>query len=262
MRSLFRQILSKPKPMPVLYPPAPSGWTLFAVGDIHGRLDCLLHVQALIDAAMLQCEDKQRCAEIYLGDFIDRGPNSAQVLENLHQRQTRRHVGLIQGNHETMMLGYLAGGMSFEAWKAFGGAETLLSYGISEKLLRTENDTLRHTALEAIPAAHVALIKGAKKHIKFGSYCFVHAGIRPGFELENQPPNDLSWVRSEFLESSEDFGFIVVHGHTAVQEIDFRRNRINVDTGAYITNVLSAIRIDAQGVSALSAATDAQERRE
>ena len=258
MRSLFRQILSKPKPLPMLYPPAPSGWTVFAVGDIHGRLDCLLRVQALIDTAMLQCEDKQRCAEIYLGDFVDRGPHSAQVLENIHQRQNLRHVGLVQGNHETMMLGYLAGDVSFESWKAFGGAETLLSYGISEKLLRAENDALRHTALATIPAAHIALISNAKRHIKFGSYCFAHAGIRPGVDLEDQPPKDLTWVRSEFLESSEDLGFIVVHGHTAVQEIDFRRNRINVDTGAYITNVLSAIRIDAQGVSVLSPPGDRQ----
>jgi len=150
-----------------------------------------------------------------------------------------------------MMEAFLQGTMDLEEWKLFGGAETLLSYGLDRKTLLLDTDTVRSKALAAVPAAHRDFLAKALPYLKLAEYCFVHAGIRPEIPLGEQKLEDLTWIRQEFLSYDGTFGFIVVHGHTPVKAVEFKQNRINLDTGAYVTNNLSVLRIDGNGACLL-----------
>ena len=182
-----------------------------------------------------------------VGDLIDRGPSSAQVIERL---RTYRHDGVkpvfLLGNHEEVLLRILGGEAELiTKWRWFGGAECLKSYGVEPSDLagRTDEEALE-IVRKAIPREHKAFLESFVDTCRFGDYLFVHAGIRPGIEIDQQRQTDLRWIREPFLLDDTDHGFVVVHGHTISPEVEVLPNRIGIDTGAYRTGVLTALAIE------------------
>ena len=236
---------------PPPYPPAPEGETLYVVGDVHGRADCLVRAQARIDRDRGAAQAAPPTTEIYLGDYVDRGPEfEGRPRPDGGARATR--VVALRGNHETAMKSFLAGRLPFAAWRALGGAETLLSYGFAASDLRRAGGPPCEDFAERLPEDHRRFLASLGAFHRAGGYGFVHAGLRPGVALESQDVADLTDIRNEFLDDDGDFGFVVVHGHTPVERVDSRSNRINLDTGAYVSNRLSVLRIDAAGAALLA----------
>ncbi len=234
------------------YPPAPEGVTLYAIGDVHGRSDCLANVNALIDRDIARLGIRDHSIEIYLGNYVDRGPDSKGVIDRLIERSTTTPMVLLRGNHEIIMESFLRSLTPFDDWRMLGGLETILSYGVDPRALLSGGGTIRPRDLaERLPVSHIRFISALKKFHQVGRYCFVHAGLRPGIPVEKQSIQDLTWIRDDFLNFAGDFGCIVVHGHTPVSAIELLPNRVNIDTGAYATNRLSVIRIDAYGLAVL-----------
>lgn len=225
-----------------------QGWRAYVVGDVHGRLDLLEQLLAKVHAE-LQHRPAEKTLLVFVGDLIDRGPASAQVLERLrtYQRPGIRTVFLL-GNHEEVLLRILSGEAELiTKWRWFGGAECLASYGVDPGKLAHVGDAEALALVRgAIPPEHVGFLESFADSCRFGDYLFVHAGIRPGVALEQQRQADLRWIRQPFLVDETDHGFVVVHGHTIVEELDERPNRIGIDTGAYRTGVLSALGIEGE----------------
>ncbi len=227
-------------------PSGPRGRRAYAIGDVHGCLELLDRLLARIEVE-IAANPKPKTSIVFLGDIIDRGPASAQVIERLRTYSpSGATVHFIMGNHEEVMLRVLNGEADLlPSWIRFGGAETLKSYGLEpRKLAKMEDDDLKATLRRAIPPAHRNFLGGFADSISFGSYVFVHAGIRPGIDLSEQSQADLRWIREPFLDDSTDHGFVVVHGHTISNAVDVTSNRIGIDTGAFATGVLSALAID------------------
>jgi serine/threonine protein phosphatase 1 len=236
-----------------VYPPAPEGEVLYAIGDIHGRADLLADAMARIDADRERADRAPKETEIYLGDYIDRGPDSKTVVEMMVARAKSARVVALRGNHETLMAAHLAGRLPFAAWRALGGVETLLSYGLDPAALRHPDGPRPEALAGRLPAEHRRFLAQLRPLHVVGGYCFVHAGLRPGVALDQQADADLVGIREPFLGHRSDHGFIVVHGHTPVAAVEFKRNRINIDTGAYLSNRLSVVRIGAAGACLLEA---------
>ena len=237
-----------PQGAPMRYPPAPDGFTVYVVGDIHGRLDLLLDVQRRID------EDKARfvrgrAVEVYLGDYIDRGPDPAGVVSRLIDRTRRVHAEFLRGNHEQLLLDFLSGKDCLDRWLAVGGIATMLSYGLAPGLPSRllAGVVIRRKLRQAIPPEHRQFYEKTGSYVRWGDYLAVHAGIRPGVPLEEQKSADMLGIRQTFLQFDGDFGFVVVHGHTPVMKPELLPNRINIDTGAFATNRLTCLKIDADG---------------
>ena len=222
------------------------GYRAYAIGDVHGRLDLLERLLARIHAE-LERDKPAKTLLILVGDLIDRGPSSAEVIERL---RTYRHRGVqpvfLLGNHEEVLLRILAGDSALIAkWRWFGGSECLESYGVGPaRLAQLTDDQALDVVRAAVPKRHVEFLESFADSCRFGDYLFVHAGIRPGIELEQQSQADLRWIREPFLFDESDHGFIVVHGHTIAEKVEERSNRIGIDTGAYRTGVLTALAID------------------
>ena len=225
----------------------PDGQRVYAIGDIHGRLDLFEALLAAIDR-----DDAERAATewypaattiILLGDLIDRGPNSAGVITAARQLAERRAVTLIAGNHEEMLLRALGDVEVLRGFLRYGGRETLLSYPVDPLLLDSAEDyeTIRQHMIATIPAEDIAYLQQGEAMARIGDYLFVHAGIRPGVAPEEQSERDLRWIREPFLGYPEDHGFVVVHGHTIIPEPEFKANRIGIDTGAYYSGRLTAL---------------------
>ena len=221
----------------------PPDTRLYAIGDIHGRADLLARLHAAIsdDAAAAR---EPRKVLIYLGDYVDRGADSAGVIEMLLDRPLPGFETVhLMGNHEDLLLRFLQDPGIGRLWSMNGGAETLESYGLDGHLLA---DDRAGPALQAglrarLPAAHLRFFQAlAVMHIE-GGCLFVHAGLRPGVPVDQQDAEDLLWIREPFLFSHEDFGYVVVHGHTPVEAPEAHFNRINVDTGAVWTDRLTAV---------------------
>jgi serine/threonine protein phosphatase 1 len=227
-------------------PKVPRGYRVYAIGDVHGRLDLLNEILARIESENA-ARGKARTAIVFLGDLIDRGPASSQVLERV---RTYQHPGVrtvcLTGNHEEVLLRLLRGESGLlRDWLKFGGAECLQSYGIDPIELNRMPPILAVSRLrERIPSAHRSFLEGLADTFRIGSYLFVHAGVRPGIGLMEQSQADLRWIRDPFLEDANDHGFVVVHGHTIHSEVDIRPNRIGLDTGAYRTGVLTAMGLE------------------
>jgi serine/threonine protein phosphatase 1 len=227
-------------------PAGPRGYRAYVVGDVHGRLDLLT---GLLDKLHAEIDRKppRRTLLVFLGDLIDRGPQSAEVVERL---RTYRRSGVrsmfILGNHEEVLLRILDGDASLIAsWLTFGGAECLESYGADPRVVEAKpKDEALAMVRKAIPAAHVEFLRGFADTCRFGDYLFVHAGIRPGVELASQRQSDLRWIREPFLVDESDHGFVVVHGHSISGKIDEQPNRIGIDTGAFATGILTALAIE------------------
>lgn len=227
-------------------PGVPPGYRVYAIGDIHGRLDLLDDALARIEADNAG-RAHARNIIVFLGDLIDRGPSSAQVIE---RARTYRRPGLrtvfIIGNHEEVLLRLLRGESRFvRDWLKFGGAECARSYGISPTALkRMDPGQAVQVLRDKIPKHDQEFLESFVDTFRVGSYLFVHAGVRPGVPLPEQKQSDLRWIRQPFLENEDDHGFIVVHGHTIADQIDVRDNRIGLDTGAYRTGVLTAMGLE------------------
>jgi serine/threonine protein phosphatase 1 len=241
-------------------PAGARGWRAYGVGDIHGRLDLLDQLLDKIHAD-LDRRGARKVLLVFVGDLIDRGPSSAQVVERLrtYKRSGVRTVFLL-GNHEEVLLRILRGDAELiSKWCTFGGAECLRSYGVDpEKIARMRDDDALVAIRAAIPRDHVKFLESFDDSCRFGDYLFVHAGIRPGIEFDQQRQSDLRWIREPFLFDETDHGFVVVHGHTIRSEVEVRSNRIGIDTGAYRTGVLTALAIEGEESWLLDTRTAAQ----
>jgi len=242
-------------------PAGARGWRAYVVGDLHGRLDLLEQLLDKIHQDIVR-RPARKVLLIFLGDLIDRGPNSAQVVERL---RTYEHPGIrtvfLLGNHEEVLLRILAGETELiEKWRTFGGSECLKSYGVDAAALSglEEEDALA-VIRRAIPTEHVDFLESFDDSCRFGDYLVVHAGIRPGVEFDQQRQSDLRWIRDPFLFDETDHGFVVVHGHTIRPEVEMRPNRIGIDTGAYRSGVLTALAIEGSDSWLLDTRTARQE---
>lgn len=227
-----------------------EGLRVYAVGDIHGRDDLLEKLLASIAADRA---DGQATRMVYLGDYIDRGTASRAVIERLYQASSGGEADCLMGNHEAMLLGALDGQADWDLWLTNGGVETMFSYGLDVRdLVRAGDfDTLRERTLQAIPSEHIAFLRGLSLKCEIGDYFFCHAGVRPGVALDRQQQQDLIWIRQDFTGSSAYHGKRIVHGHTPVMEPEILPNRINIDTGAYLTNRLSCVVLEGEEVRVL-----------
>lgn len=227
-------------------PAMPRGFRAYAVGDVHGRLDLLDRMLAEI-VADARARGRAKNLLIFLGDLIDRGPQSAQVLERLRLWQADGWKPVfLMGNHEEVMLRVLEGDCSLlRRWLQFGGAECLQSYGLNPAWLDQADDGAALSAVrEAIPATHVNFVRSFNDTLSIGDYLFVHAGIRPGIALEDQAKADLRWIREPFLSHEDAHEAHVVHGHTIFEDVQQRDNRTGIDTGAYRTHLLTALGLE------------------
>ena len=220
---------------------------VYAIGDVHGRLDLLRRLVAMIGADA-ETAPPATCTLVMLGDYVDRGPESAGVVDWLIDYDNADlPLVALQGNHEQSMLRFLSDTGIGPAWLYYGGSETLRSYGITAPrhadepaLLKRLQEAFAHS----LPTRHRAFLAGLPRTHVDGDYFFVHAGIRPGVPLAAQRREDLLWIRDEFLRSDAEHGKVVVHGHTISHEPDLCRNRIGIDTGAFATNRLTSIVLD------------------
>jgi serine/threonine protein phosphatase 1 len=258
------------KPGPVRKPHLPPGYRLYAIGDVHGRDDLLAELLDKIEADSARRGPAKRVL-VLLGDLVDRGPASKEVVERLRTyRPSGTRLVFLAGNHEEVLLRILDGEVSLVPdWLRFGGAECLRSYGADPDRIRGMDQT---RALEiirsAVPDSHAEFLRTFDDTFRAGDYLFVHAGLRPGIPLDEQTPLDLRWIREPFLADRADHGFLVVHGHTVSEEVEERVNRIGIDTGAYRFGVLTALALEGddrwfiQSVAEQSDSTDALGNRE
>lgn len=226
-------------------PRIPDGVRIYAVGDIHGRADLLDSVLTGIDAD-LETNPVSVGIEVYLGDYIDRGPASREVIDRLVVRNRSFRAVFLKGNHEAYLTDFATNPPIFEEWRQFGGRETLMSYGIVPPINSSEDEQERLAAAfdQALPASHRRFFGNLRLSFTCGDFFFVHAGVRPGTPLARQREVDLLWIRQDFLLCEEEFSKIIVHGHTPVPEPDIRPNRINIDTGAYATGRLTCLKLE------------------
>jgi serine/threonine protein phosphatase 1 len=226
-------------------PRVPAGTRIYAIGDIHGRVDLLRSLLTRIDDD-LKSNPIEQPMQVFLGDYIDRGPASREVLNVLIAREQIHKTVFLKGNHETLALDFLDNPVIFDDWRRWGGLETLISYGIAPSGIigPEECKKLADALREAMPSEHKTFLANLTSSYICGDFFFTHAGVRPRVKLASQDENDLIWIRDEFLNSEVDFGKIIVHGHTPVREPDVRANRINIDTGAYVTGKLTCLIIE------------------
>lgn len=218
---------------------------IYAIGDVHGCLAQLLTLEALIinDAASVPGQKWI----VMMGDYVDRGPDSAQVIDHLLQPAPPGFKRFcLSGNHEVMMLDYLEAPRQDSSFLSFGGVETLRSYGIDIATAETVSPArLQQILATHIPQEHIDFIRHLPATLRVGETLFVHAGIRPGIAVEEQSEDDLFWIREPFLSTDFSGQLRVVHGHTPVENPNFTDGRISVDTGAFATGRLTAARLTA-----------------
>jgi len=226
----------------------PRGTRVYAIGDIHGCIDQLNLMLALIERDLAENPVDQHYL-IFVGDYVDRGPDSAGVVKQLIKLQkTESNVICLKGNHEEKFLEFLADPRPLASgFFAYGGIETSLSYGLKEKqLLKPLRDAakIRDLLLDKIPKKHLQFYQSLGLSFSIGDYFFCHAGIRPGIKLKQQSSHDLMWIRREFLSYHGLHKKIIVHGHTPYFEPEIMANRINVDTKCYDSGVLSCVVLE------------------
>lgn len=237
------------------YPATAPGVRIYAIGDIHGRYDLLIGLFREIEAHQRSLPPVPSTCLIFLGDFVDRGAQSAQVVELLRRLgRNYRNIICLAGNHEDVMLRALQHDpVAMRAWLRMGGDATLQSYGIVTED-RSDAD-LVEVARREVPADHVAWLAGLPTSTRSGGYFFCHAGIRPGVSLRRQNRADMLWIRDDFLDDTRRHECVIVHGHSIEDEVQMRTNRIGIDTGAYRTGVLSAICLEGTDRKIIAAGT-------
>ena len=225
---------------------------IYAVGDIHGRLDLLNELLARIGDDM-SSRPATRSVSIFLGDYIDRGPSSRETIDRLIAHAEANESVFLKGNHEQIAISCLRDRGLFERWMRLGGRETLMSYGITLAALSDDKQIVRLQAAfhEALPQSHFRFFRDLQSSYTCGDYFFAHAGVKPDIPLSRQKESDLLWIRQEFLSSYDDFGKIVIHGHTPTRGIQVEPNRVNIDTGAFATGRLTCLVIDEASLSVI-----------
>ncbi len=223
----------------------PEGMRIYAIGDIHGRLDLLeaMHERIREDIAEKNPDDWRI---VFVGDYGDRGPDTRGVIDHLvSARADDARVICLRGNHDESFLNFLGVGDRIRLFERYGGFETAASYGVTADFTSVEAAQATKEALAAaMPADHLRFLSELPRSTELGDFFFCHAGIRPGVALEEQDPDDLIWIRETFLEDSRLHPKVVVHGHTPVPEAELMANRVDVDTGAYYSGLLTALVID------------------
>jgi len=227
-------------------PRTDSGERIYAIGDIHGRYDLLRllldrvgeHAAALPPAKSLHI--------VFLGDLVDRGPDSAKVVEFLYDLEQRTdQVIVLMGNHEEAMIKSVDGDANIlKRWLSVGGAETVTSYGLRLPDPRDDGRQYTRYLQASLPAAQMRWLRNRPLTAQSGDYFFCHAGIRPGVALSRQTREDLLWIRDDFIDHEADHGAVIVHGHTIESNIVIRDNRIGIDSGAYCHGVLTALYLE------------------
>ncbi|MDO9490535.1 MAG: metallophosphoesterase family protein [Sphingomonadaceae bacterium] len=240
LKRLLRLPVSRPHHVP-------ERLRVYAVGDIHGRLDLFDRLMKRLEADRARWSGEAEV--VLLGDYIDRGPDSAAMLDLLAADLPGwASWTLLKGNHEQAMLDSIDGDRrALRAWLEHGGREALRSYGAPARIALGNDDEAIVAELHArVPAAHIALLRRLQLTRRIGDYLFVHAGIRPGVPVEAQEERDLLWIRSEFLDCKDDHGCVVVHGHSITRDVSERANRIGIDTGAYASGKLTALVLEGE----------------
>ncbi len=227
----------------------PPGSVVYAVGDVHGRCDLLAALQLAVGEDAGRRPARRRVL-VYLGDYVSRGLDSRRVVDQVRgHRPDGFEVVALKGNHEDLLLRWLGGeGPAGRHWFDYDGLDALAHYGVAAADREARDDAtledLRRRFAAALPAEHLAFFRTLAVSHDEGGYRFVHAGVRPGVALAAQQAGDQMWIRSEFLESEEDHGAVIVHGHSISEEVQVRRNRIGIDTGAYRTGVLTCLVLE------------------
>jgi serine/threonine protein phosphatase 1 len=229
-----------------------EGRVIYAVGDVHGRLDLLDGLIGLMTEDYRAMERQDPPILVMLGDYVDRGAQSAGVIDRLIALSGQAAEGYFElrtlmGNHEETLLHFLDDAQAGPSWVEYGGGETMASYGVQRPVGRADPEVWEQTRKAfraAFPPAHEQFLRRLELTAVYGDYVFVHAGVRPGVPFEQQVAADLLWIRNDFLDNAHGLKATVVHGHTPVEEVFVGRQRINVDTGAYATGVLTAARLD------------------
>jgi serine/threonine protein phosphatase 1 len=251
LAKFFRTATAKPPVASV-----PPGTRVYAIGDIHGRLDLLEDLEDQILAHAAEYPASRRVL-VYIGDYIDRGYQSRQTLDHLLDSPLRGfEVVHLAGNHERTMLDFLDDVSVGAGWLRYGGRETLFSYGIEwDRDLASADECLeriRQELRQKLPDRHRRFLSGLPLMHEEGGYVFVHAGVRPGVPLDRQAAEDLLWIRDEFLVSAADHGKVVVHGHSISERPELRPNRVGIDTGAFATGRLTCLVLEGNELSFLS----------
>lgn len=258
---MFKQFFHKSAKSPtqeksfISSPTGTAGKRAYAIGDVHGRLDLLNDLLAQIEQDNATRSVKETVI-VFLGDLIDRGPNSRGVIDRLKNTPPDfAKCIFIMGNHEEALVKGLTGSPHLlQPWLKHGGLACAESYGIDIGSIYSQpDDVVEHVLMSAVPESHIKFMQNFYDCVRFGDYLFVHAGVRPNVPIDEQSSRDLKWIRGEFLESDENFGCVVVHGHSINEEIVEKHNRIGIDTGAYKSGILTAVRIEDTEISFLQA---------
>jgi serine/threonine protein phosphatase 1 len=238
-------------------PSLPGGIRIYAVGDIHGRLDLLDKLLFRIERDIAS-RSTVRPVYVFLGDYIDRGPSSRETVDRLIEHGEKHESIFLKGNHELIALKCLRDRNLVDQWLRVGGLETLASYGVSTDIRAVGRQTVQLQAAfhSAIPQAHLRFFRDLQSSFACGDFFFAHAGVKPTIALSRQREEDLLWIRDEFLTSINDFGKIIVHGHTPVDEVGIRPNRINIDTGAFASGRLTCLVIDSELLSVIDTSSE------
>jgi serine/threonine protein phosphatase 1 len=228
--------------------PLPAPARLYVIGDIHGRADLLDGMVGAI-ADDLAARPAADSLVVTVGDYVDRGPESRGVIERLHGNPFPTRYIALKGNHEVLLHSFLLEPATAAHWRRLGGLETMQSYGVpvADVMIGKSYLEAARALATTIPAAHFDFLAGLRTSLTVGRYFICHAGVRPGVPLDRQSEEDLLWIREPFLASRADFGKIVVHGHTPAEQPELLPNRINVDTGAFMTGRLTCAALDADG---------------
>jgi serine/threonine protein phosphatase 1 len=242
--------LSRLSLRPTWEPQLGPGQRVYAIGDIHGRADLLDRLLKQIEEHAQQNPSTQKTL-VLLGDYIDRGKDSKAVLSRLESLNWPGwKLVFLRGNHDQAVLDFLADANFYRAWKHFGAAATLLSYGVMPPRFERETEfaKARDELASSLPRSHVEFLQKLELSYTQGDYYFCHAGVRPGISLEDQVAEDLLWIRDEFLYYRHSLGKMVVHGHTPAAKPTKTQHRIGVDTGAHATNCLTAVVLEGKDV--------------
>ena len=246
---------------PGVWAKSTGGRVVYAIGDVHGCYAQLSGLLETIVADMAAIEGDIPPLLVFCGDYIDRGPNSAAVLSALLwlARNASLEVAFLKGNHEVMLLDFVDRPEANIPWLRRDGAATLVSYGVRlppDGIAALEDHCvdLRDKLVDRMPASHLAFLRGLPVMITCGDYVFVHAGLKPGRSLKRQDEEDCLWIGDDFLKADHRFKKVVVHGHSwSADQPIVTRNRIGIDTGAYATGVLTAVRLEGSTIDFIQA---------
>jgi serine/threonine protein phosphatase 1 len=226
----------------------PEGLRVYAIGDIHGRPDLLARLHDQILADMASAPAGTRPLAVYLGDYVDRGLHSREVIDLLLERPLSGFEAVyLKGNHDQQLLDFLSHPDTGALWLRYGGDATLYSYGVrlpSDMPKELHLHVMSEDFRKVLPERHLRFFQNLSLTFEMGDFLFVHAGIHPGKTISEQTPEDILWIREEFLESDVDLGRVVIHGHSVTDQPEVRDNRIGVDTGAVFSNALTCLVLE------------------